>query len=386
MRGSTFVDFSSELYCSGAEEGRCARDGQRELPGQCYWLKQQPNATNATLAGGWARVSKRDVTSVRVANKGRDVFAWQRFDPTDAVPGYVHFSAPQAASCMRGRRVLLLGDSTTRDTFYELLAVLGHPIFSWWPRNRKGVAPPLSTTWPARSFAPLTRMVSSGNDVTDKGRCLSRDDTREACVRRLRINATATEWPARRGAPLSEMIDVGFMFLTHPDGWQLSVLRERLLLPAEPFDAVFLQCPEKRWLAPNAYNYTLSREERHAPASPLDDPSRLGDACLQVARVVLAHSPNARLHLLGPSGHGPHAEWPRSTFRSIHAALGIRCDAASAGNGTSSRGYRLRLTDLPIVPIDRMNVWGPRKPDSIHAYFTAQLALVELMLNHLCTR
>ena len=115
----------------------------------------------------------------------------------------------------------------------------------------------------------------------------------------------------------------------------------------------------------------------------------VGEACARVAEVVQQHSPRARLFLLGQAGVGLAQKsglvrigHPREVFRSIHQGLGMRCERV--GDDTSGYRYNLLLSNRSIVPIDRMNTWGPRKPDSIHAYFTAQLAVVELMLNHLC--
>ena len=73
-----------------------------------------------------------------------------------------------------------------------------------------------------------------------------------------------------------------------------------------------------------------------------------------------------------------------SRLWSVHGFNEDRLRCERVGDDTSGYRYNLLLSNRSIVPIDRMNTWGPRKPDSIHAYFTAQLAVVELMLNHLC--
>ena len=108
---ASFLDFSTQLYCSGAEEGLCALpDGSRQLPGQCHWLKagtKNMSQANATIRGGWVKVTKHDLTMVKTGNKGRDVWAGQRFEPSEVVPGYVHFRVPDAAQCLRGKRILL---------------------------------------------------------------------------------------------------------------------------------------------------------------------------------------------------------------------------------------------------------------------------------------
>lgn len=47
--------------------------------------------------------------------------------------------------CMRGRRLLVAGDSTARDMLYELLAVVGHPMQAYYPTDPRQY-------WPESAF------------------------------------------------------------------------------------------------------------------------------------------------------------------------------------------------------------------------------------------
>jgi hypothetical protein len=115
--------------------------------------------------------------------------------------------------------------------------------------------------------------------------------------------------------------------------------------------------------------------------------------------MVRKHSPATQLYHLGLSGSGPHGDLNQRLVESVHRALGIRCEKqAAATDGSSSRvegsnrvnhgsrnGPRYVLhSSAGLVPIDRFNMWGVRKPDLMHPYFTAQLGLADLMLNLFC--
>jgi hypothetical protein len=54
-----------------------------------------------------------------------------RWDPLrKGVGGFRYFGREEAERCVRGKRIHLAGDSTTRDTFYEFAAAAGHPMFT----------------------------------------------------------------------------------------------------------------------------------------------------------------------------------------------------------------------------------------------------------------
>jgi len=115
-RGPThFEQLSTQLYCAGAMEQLCRVDGRAVWPGHCHWLRSPD----------WLPTTERDMRRETRARWPND-----RFNPRGrgVAGGYRYFGPEAAAACARGHRILVAGDSTTRDTFYELMAVLGNPI------------------------------------------------------------------------------------------------------------------------------------------------------------------------------------------------------------------------------------------------------------------
>lgn len=402
MQDREFADFSVQLYCSGVVKQLCALpDGARQLPGQCFWLtpinESFASASRPSTNNGWREVTADEVRNhSRLGN--REWFAEQYFDPTPAVPSFVHYRPDSVARCMRGKRLLLLGDSTTRDTLYELLAVAGRPIFSWSSLYASPEA-----AFPRHAYSPYhARMVSAGVDRL--GRCLARDDLQSTCVRDMRVpdvrvpdvRTPAASTTGLRSRVTNESARIAYQFLAANASWQLRTLHTKLLTPSRPaYDAAFIQCPTHDATQPNAYNYSLTREERHAPLQ--DDGAgnvtdalresitrlrimRIGAACRQVFELVRNHSPTARLFLLGPTGGGENGSLDLRVVASIHSALGLRCEQLLDG-----RRFSL-ISTAGITAIDRYNVWGTRKRDTTHPYFSAQQAAVNLMLNHFCER
>jgi len=140
---SNFEHFSTQLYCSGATEQLCRVDGEAVASGQCYW-RRSPDWRATTL------------DDVNVTNKPR--FPRDRWDPREATDakGFHKYGPESAAACARGRRILVAGDSTTRDTFYELLAVVGHPINVGYPTDPRQY-------WGANDFEPR-QLPAAGGD------------------------------------------------------------------------------------------------------------------------------------------------------------------------------------------------------------------------------
>ena len=135
---SAFIKFSEQLYCAGAVEHKCALpDGSRAPPGLCYWRSAVPNGT--------------------ISAPGRPTDEW---DPQAmGAAGYRRLTHGAARQCAHGKRILLLGDSTTRDTYYELAAVIGRPIWqSATPRFDKH----FEQYWPRKQWSPKAPAVTSG--------------------------------------------------------------------------------------------------------------------------------------------------------------------------------------------------------------------------------
>ena len=150
------------------------------------------------------------------------------------------------------------------------------------------------------------------------------------------------------------------------------------------------QCPQYEYFKPDAYDYSLSKEERAKPSNRRMGPSNLagiGRACREfIEAAVVSRGRRTQVYHLGMT---PLPGWTRDIggerveadiFASIHAALGLRCHQAADGTYTHSA-----LHSSPIVTsIDRYAVVGQRKRDGIHPFWNAQFAIVQLMLNHMC--
>ena len=117
-QGTAFARWSENLYCSGAMDQSCRlADGRDVLPGMCYWHKQH-------ALHRWLPVEATDINTTK-----KPTFVGHRWDPLQphwprsGESGFRYFGREAAGKCLRGKRVLVAGDSTTRDTFYELVTV-----------------------------------------------------------------------------------------------------------------------------------------------------------------------------------------------------------------------------------------------------------------------
>ena len=116
---AAFVHWSENLYCSGAMEQRCRlNDGYAVSPGVCYWQKQHK------IHRSWLPVESADIkSSTRATLKGHRWDPLQPHWPWKGNSAFRYFGRVAASRCLRGKHVILAGDSTTRDTFYELVTV-----------------------------------------------------------------------------------------------------------------------------------------------------------------------------------------------------------------------------------------------------------------------
>ena len=302
----SFRHFSEQLYCSGAVERLCALpDGTRELAGYCYWRN----------AGG------RNVTSML-----------DEFDPEAAgAAGYRRFGPSDAAKCVAGRRMLLLGDSTTRDTYYELAATIGRPIWS------KKVQP----GWPESSWSPNAPATSSlAYDAS--GMCNGNEDLTPpwACMRDLWLGREAEPHVLEPNTPqaprhaIAKMTTrLAYVYLMADWEWQWAMVkqlfkqrmpppfgRERGVEPSRspstsddhdapesaPFDTIFVQCPMWTLYRPNAYNLSASHSARHKLVRPKNF-SLYGQTCASIVDRLYDLSRSAggrgvRMYMLGTAG------------------------------------------------------------------------------------
>jgi hypothetical protein len=362
--GGGFERLAAQLYCAGAMDQACPGG---KSAGQCNWLK----------APSWTPVSAAEVSkdeSVWARNAKR--LASDRWDPRNAWGSdFRLFNPESAAKCVRGKRFLIAGDSTTRDTYYEFMAVAGNSIQAPLDSAGRFRATSPRQYWPPGAWEPRMPGSSGGRDI--RGACMGNFNKERTCVREEPLSA------GRSGANGSAV----YQFLTKSNSsWEVQRFADMLSARPGALDAAFVQCSIYEWLKPDVYNYNLTNEQRHREEvlkGPVHFKS-LGSACLDyIQRVVWSHSPKARVFLLGTTPlpmwtrnvGGPHVE--AIVFRSIHHGLGLHCKRGAGGawEVESRRG---------ILPVDRFATVGPRRRDAIHPFFNAQFAIVQMMFNYMC--
>ena len=430
-----FLRFSNNLYCAGAEEQRCPNG----LPaGTCYWFR--PNAlvgmsplVAADANRSWEENSKRYPTD--------------RWDPPRAgATGFRYFNREAAAACVDGKRLHFAGDSTTRDTFYEFAAVVGHPIFAGG-----------AGAWPDGAYEPRSPFSSAGRDRN--GECLGNYDRRKFCLRDEKFPSTAgarsssasaasssaASSSAASAAAAASETRLSFQFLMRSNStWEVEQATK--MLADRRLDAAFVQCPIYEWFKPDAYNYSKSKEERARVVDVEDDLAvgprhwaGMGVSCADYVDNVLRPAISAaggyvqsRAQPHASVGDGGRGGGGGGGGGGGADANGKGSGESNAAGGTSSlpppsRVFVLGPTPLPmwtrlhgtdaveprvfdsihrglglrchkhtadgtwavhsksgVTPIDRYAVVGGRRRDAIHPFFNAQFAIVQLMLNHLC--
>ena len=386
--GGSFRHFAAQLYCAGAEAQACPND---EPAGKCYWYKRSTGLLSS-LMGGFEPVNTQiDVNKSAFWEQISRRMPSDRWDPLRAnAKGFRYYGREAAAKCLRGRRIHVAGDSTTRDTFYELLAVAGHPIFGG-DRGR----------WPYGSYEPDSPLSSGGRD--SRGQCLGDLSKRMYCIRDERHNESAAAANSGGGGSgggsssgggiggsAPPELRVSFQFLMRSNSsWERSQLVD--VMSERPLDVALVQCPIYEWFKPDAYNYSKTKEERGrlAEADTMVGPRHfegIGAACAEYVDTMVRPNlaPNGRIFVLGIT---PLPQWTRTIgtdmvesriFDSIHKAFGLRCRRHADGSWAFS-------SHSGVGAIDRYAVVGPRRRDAIHPFFNAQFAIVQLVLNHLCT-
>ena len=354
-------EFATLLYCSAAQDSTCvdASLRRRTVRGFCYWQHR----ANSTSSGAWQQVAALRPGSTGYVRPGS--YALAAYDPERTrwepplMAEHRTFRPAAAAACLGGKRLLLLGDSTTRDTFYVLLAALGRPVYSWlracptcpfalpslahqhWPPDRHHPRAAQRTTAGKDAFGRCLLIEGSAAAERADDACL-RDVSfrvgprggvrggggRQMCVRSL-SRAFDDRIEAKPTAPTTECIEdtrmetqpdvagggwlpdaprrVSFMFTVSNRSATMDMLQRELLPPGRaPYDVLAVQCPVLGRLLPNAYNYSLSRAARHAAVpttqAAVEALRGLGEACLQIVNLVRRHSPSVRVFLLGFAG------------------------------------------------------------------------------------
>lgn len=276
---------------------------------------------------------------------------------------------------MRGKRLLIVGDSTTRDTFHVLLAVAGRSIWKELAMRKH--------VWNESQWQP--KMPFSTRAMDKYGVC-NGDQTSTppmACVRDVLFNAQGAMLSANSSLDQQRRSTrVSYQYVMSNDTWEMDTLNGLMRRHDFEYDVALVQCPLWTTFMPRAYNRSATRAMRHKIErhESYDD---VGQNCKDIIGRIRQHSPRARILMLGlsalPTGSHAfkniHLDEPK-LFASMHDALGIACTR-------SANEYELS-SQMGVVPIDRYNLWKNRKRDTIHPFFNAQFALVQLIFNHLC--
>lgn len=345
--------FSAQLYCSGSEEQACPNG---MMAGDCFWFMKG-------LGKKLVPITHADV------NRSRTLGAADQWDPNRAgVASHRYFNKSSAAACLSGKRIHIAGDSTSRDTFYEVMAVGSNPIFTG------------GGEWRDQDYMPRNPQTSMGRDKY--GLCLGDLSAKRPCLRDVQTNFSD-----------GTIGRTTFQFLMQSNStWEAKSLT---LVGRGPIDAAFVQCPFFEWFRPDAYDYTKTKEERartlNASVSNIAEVGPLHMAAIGVAcrdyiesKVRPAMSANGKIYMLGlvpPPGWTQAAGGPNVSkliFNSLNTALGLQCHKRHQ-DGLWSLHSR-----YGIGVIDRYAIVGKRRRDKIHPYFNAQFAIVQHMLNHLC--
>ena len=235
--------------------------------------------------------------------------------------------------------------------------------------------------WPDGAYSPR----EPGGTMQDRnGWCMGNHEKRHSCLRDLHIADP-------RGGAATRF---SYQFLTQSNStWELG-LSGRQLGDRAP-DFAFVQCPQYEYFKPDAYDYTLSKEERAKPSNRMMGPEHLagiGRSCrdfIERAVVSQGRGDKGRRTRIFHLGMTPLPGWTRDiggerveadVFHSLHAGLGLRCRKQADG----TYAHTVHHASPVAASIDRYAIVGQRKRDGIHPFWNAQFAIAQLMLNHMC--
>ena len=262
----------AQLYCSGAMEQACAVGADAVEPGLCHWYAGPP----------WRPVTASEISRnesvwpVNAARFGRD--AWGPVRGKDAL-GFRMLSHQDAMRCVQRKRILVAGDSTTRDTFYELMAVVGKPMLA-------GMGVP-GRYWPRGAHEPRMPHSSLGRDL--RGGCMGNAKKNHTCMRDENLGK-------------ENHSSIAFQFLTHSNSsYEYHAFSEMLQRDGRRVDAAFVQCPFYEWMKPDVYNYSLTDKQRHREIERVGPRhfAGIGESCRQyIHDVIWRLNPDAKARAL----------------------------------------------------------------------------------------
>ena len=257
---------------------------------------------------------------------------WSR-DKWDAIKAgavsaesFRQFDKAAAGACLKRQHVLILGESTTRDLFYE---------FS----SHAGLKPPSGPCMNTGKNAPLCTRVLNG----------------------------------------AEQTRISFQFLSAANASR-EVDATRGLLSERPADVVFVYCFMYDWYG--TVNTAPGSSAMGEACMQLIDTAILRAHPRTPVYLLGPTYP--------PAWVSPYENRTRddSTMARIFAAIngpaGIRCVRGAGAGGGGGSDYRVVSTRGIRGPLDRYNIVGHRKRDRIHPFGNAHAPTVQMMLNSIC--
>jgi len=256
----TFKQFSEHSYCAGSEERLCVLPGtgERVQPGSCFWYKSGP-AGKTLVTSDIDGLPKVYGSAADMDTSQKSQWPRHHWDPVAAgavTANSFRRTAQLRKTCAENKHILVLGESTTRDLFFELAPAVGVPV------ERGG-----------HCMNRCTRVARSANNRT-----------------RLSFQFLSTGNNTNEIALTKQLIqdrkpDAVFMYCFMYD-WVPST-----------FDEPSQYCPNRGKVPKDPNDYIGPECQEAANKKPL-----MGQACFSYLRqAVLSTAPHVPIYLLGPS-------------------------------------------------------------------------------------
>ena len=321
-----------QLYCSGSQERLCSLSAAPQFPGECLWRTSDGTPVDAahmadrkTWNGDrWDPVAGGAITSS----------AWHEFD------------GAAAARCVKDKHVYIVGESTTRDLYYNFASFAG-------------VSPDRSACM--NIHGKLCQKTALGKD-----------------------GSTRMSYQFISAANASRELEIAHN-LTHHHA---------------PPDAVFVYCMMYDWL-----KYLSHSDDPSMGDACFEFIERAIREPFGKRVPVYLLGPIYPPNWVSPYDNRTQPDSVMARiFRSIDQGMGITCarretaehsggggGAAAAGGRRDAQQQQQPERQYKVVssrgirgPLDRFNVVGHRKKDMIHPFDNAHRPNVQMMFNYLC--
>ena len=312
----SFRHFLDQLYCSGSEERMCVLPGggTAAQPGECLWFDSKKNPVNAA----------------HMAN--RPSWAGDKWDPVlgkaISPAHWKEFDGKAATSCVQQKHFYLVGESTTRDLYYNFADFVGIKADRSYCMNIHG------------ALCQKTKLSSDG---------------------RTRMS---------------------YQFISAANASKEIAIAHNLTAQQPP-DAVFIYCMMYDWLGP-----LMKGDDPAMGEACMGFVERAIVARFPTVPVYMLGPIYPPGWVSAPYSNRTH---PNSNmariFRSVNLGMGFSCVRRSEAGADGRRGandYKVISTKGIRGPIDRYNVVGHRKRDMIHPYDNAHRPVIQMMLNLAC--